>query len=107
MIKDKKEAKRELFGKIYGGLGTNAPNDQIEMKRVENTEDKSESITQHEKRAMKICRDGTGKIKARRKIVRGSNGELTEESPSRMVQRKLLDRLTPSKTAAGEQPRQD
>ncbi|MBA0700469.1 hypothetical protein Goari_020591 [Gossypium aridum] len=47
------------------------------------------------------------KIKARRKRVRGSNQELTEESPSRMVRRKLLDRLTPSKTAAGEQPRQD
>ncbi|MBA0575725.1 hypothetical protein Golob_024103 [Gossypium lobatum] len=54
-----------------------------------------------EKRPTKLSREGCRKMRDKRKRARGSCGELTEESPSRTVRRKLLDGLSPLKAGAG------
>ncbi|KAK5820002.1 hypothetical protein PVK06_025043 [Gossypium arboreum] len=63
MIKDDKEAEKEVSRKTDDGLGTNAPNDQVETERVKNTDDESKSSTQHEKQSLKIYRKRIKKIK--------------------------------------------
>ncbi|MBA0556227.1 hypothetical protein Golob_026343, partial [Gossypium lobatum] len=60
-------------------------------------EEESESYSPMEKRLTKITRDGMGKMKCKRKRMKGSNGENNEESPTRQVRRKLADSLSPCK----------
>ncbi|MBA0709096.1 hypothetical protein Golax_024162, partial [Gossypium laxum] len=48
-----------------------------------------------------------GRFKSKRKRQRGLNGDHTDESPSKIVMRRLLDNVSPCKVAAGDQPRQE
>ncbi|MBA0711256.1 hypothetical protein Golax_010455 [Gossypium laxum] len=57
-------------------------------------EEESESCSPIEKRLMKTTRDGMGKMKCKRKRMKGSNGENNEESPTRQVQRNGLGNPT-------------
>ncbi|MBA0671928.1 hypothetical protein Goklo_024653 [Gossypium klotzschianum] len=57
-----------------------------------------------ERKSHRAMRDGMGRFKSKRKRQRGSNGETKDESPARLVKRKLLDFVSPLKAAAGHQP---
>ncbi|KAH1096911.1 hypothetical protein J1N35_013832 [Gossypium stocksii] len=105
IITDNKESESASNGMIQETLEVSELKEQVETERVKNAEDESKLSTQQGKRPMRVTREGIGKKKTKRKRIRGTNGEITEESPGRIVRRKLLDCLTPSKATAGEQPR--
>ncbi|MBA0603155.1 hypothetical protein Gorai_003310 [Gossypium raimondii] len=107
MIKKDKENDSELHRNLWKVIGTNTQYDHEETEQVKDTDDESELSTPQEKRFLKYGRDSTRKIKSKRKRNRGHNGELSEESPNRIVRRKLMNSSTPSKVVAGEQPRHE
>ncbi|MBA0707726.1 hypothetical protein Golax_019747 [Gossypium laxum] len=78
-----------------------------EKEKAKAGEEESESCSPMEKRPTKLAHDGGGKMRCKRKRVKGSNGENNEESPSRLVRRKLAENISPCKTVAGDQPRQE
>ncbi|MFQ6619423.1 hypothetical protein Gotur_001338 [Gossypium turneri] len=107
MIKKDKENDSEPHRNLWKVIGTNTQYDHGETEQVKDTDDDSELSTPQEKRFLKYGRESTGKIKSKRKRNRGHNGELSEESPNRIVRRKLMNSSTPSKAVAGEQPRHE
>ncbi|PPD68237.1 hypothetical protein GOBAR_DD34886 [Gossypium barbadense] len=52
-------------------------------------------------------RDGIGRFKRKQKRHRGLNGENMDESPARLVKRKLLENASTFKAVASDQPRQE
>ncbi|MBA0788112.1 hypothetical protein Gotri_028180 [Gossypium trilobum] len=49
-----------------------------------------------------LCRETCGKLSNKKKRARGSSRELIEDSPSRIVYRKLMDDLSPFKATTGD-----
>nr|KJB61256.1 hypothetical protein B456_009G348300 [Gossypium raimondii] len=70
-------------------------------------EEESMSTSPWEKRSHKAMRDGLGRFKSKRKRHRGLGGENGEESPTKLVKRRLLENVSPFKAVAGDQPRQE
>lgn len=70
-------------------------------------EEESESCSLIEKRPIKSAHDGGGKMRCKTKRVKRSNGENNKESPTKLIQRKLADSLSPCKVVAGDRPRQE
>lgn len=60
-----------------------------------------------EKMSHKISRDSMGRFKNKRTRFRGLSGDCTDESPSKVVRRRLLENDLPMKAVAGDQPRQE
>ncbi|MBA0609098.1 hypothetical protein Godav_021218 [Gossypium davidsonii] len=56
-----------------------------EKEKAKAGEEESESCSPMEKRPTKLAHDGGGKMRCKRKRVKGSNGENNEESPARLV----------------------
>ncbi|MBA0732757.1 hypothetical protein Gogos_016825, partial [Gossypium gossypioides] len=52
-------------------------------------------------------RDGMGRFKSKRNRHRGLNSENFDESPTKLVKRRILDIASPFKAAAGDQPCQE
>ncbi|KAK5811813.1 hypothetical protein PVK06_027186 [Gossypium arboreum] len=67
-------------------------------------EEESMSTSPLERRIHKTGRDGLGRFKNKRKRNRGSHGDNTDESPIRVVKRKLLENVSPFKAVASDQP---
>ncbi|MBA0800524.1 hypothetical protein Gohar_010950 [Gossypium harknessii] len=76
-------------------------------EKVRVGEDYSESCSHMEKCPIRSARDRGGEMKCKRKRTKGSNRENNEESPNRIVQRKLIGRISPCKTVVDDQPRQE
>ncbi|KAH1045993.1 hypothetical protein J1N35_036777 [Gossypium stocksii] len=60
-----------------------------------------------EKRSRMNAKEGRNKMRIKRKKGKGCGAEGDEESPVRLVKRKLLNAVSPSKAAVGEQLRQE
>ncbi|PPD89486.1 hypothetical protein GOBAR_DD13579 [Gossypium barbadense] len=56
-----------------------------EKEKAKAGEEESESCSPMEKRPTKLAHNGGGKMRCKRKRVKGSNGENNEESPARLV----------------------
>ncbi|MBA0822140.1 hypothetical protein Goarm_018954, partial [Gossypium armourianum] len=82
--------------------GTREENELLTQKgKARDGNDNSESYSPLETSTKLAC-EGGGRIKCKRKIPKGNNYEINEESPSRFVQRKLVDYLSPCKMLGGE-----
>ncbi|MBA0592183.1 hypothetical protein Gorai_009169, partial [Gossypium raimondii] len=80
--------------------------EQTAQKRKEKGgEEGSISNSPLERKYHRTMRDGMGRFKSKRKRQRGPNGENMDDSPTRLVKRKLLDSVSPLKEVAGDQPR--
>ncbi|PPD96872.1 hypothetical protein GOBAR_DD06140 [Gossypium barbadense] len=81
---------------------------QIERKGKEKGGEE-DSITNSpvEKRTHKPISDSMGRFKQKRKQMRSLYGDNTEESPIKIVKRRLMDGISPVKAVAGDQPRQE
>nr|KJB65286.1 hypothetical protein B456_010G088000 [Gossypium raimondii] len=83
-------------------------NGQIERKGKEKGGEE-DSITNSpvEKRTHKPISDSMGRFKHKRKRMRSLYGDNTEESPIKIVKRRLMDSVSPVQAVAGDQPRQE
>ncbi|MBA0648872.1 hypothetical protein Goklo_016511 [Gossypium klotzschianum] len=82
-------------------------NDPTRLKQKEKSrigEEDFESSSPIEKRTIKIIRDGGGRMRCKRKRIKGGNGENIYESLARLVCRKPVDNLSPWKAVAGDMP---
>ncbi|MBA0752087.1 hypothetical protein Gogos_000956 [Gossypium gossypioides] len=70
-------------------------------------EEESMSTSPMERKNHKTMRDGMGRFKSKQKRHSGLNGENMDESPARLVKRRLLENASPFKAVAGDQPRQE
>ncbi|MFQ6658804.1 hypothetical protein Gotur_027916 [Gossypium turneri] len=101
VIVAKKAMESELNGETQGNEEINESVEPKGKEKTKQIEEESRSSSPMEKRPTKLSREGCGKMRNKRKRARGSCGELTEESPTRTVRRKLLDGLSPLKAGAG------
>ncbi|MBA0599603.1 hypothetical protein Gorai_005814 [Gossypium raimondii] len=79
----------------------------IQKGKENGCEENSVSNSALEKRSHKSMCDGLGRFKSKRKRHRGSNGDNTNEIPSKIMRRRLLENVSHCKAAAGDQPRQE
>ncbi|KAH1081116.1 hypothetical protein J1N35_020877 [Gossypium stocksii] len=79
----------------------------IQKGKGKECEEDSISNSFVEKRIHKYGYDGLGRFRSKRKRQRGLNGFNTEESPSKIANRRLLEKVTPSKAVADDQSRQE
>ncbi|MFQ6643583.1 hypothetical protein Gotur_018736 [Gossypium turneri] len=83
-------------------------NGQPEYKGKERScEEESLSISPIDRRNQKTMRDGMGRFKSKRKRHRGQNGKNLEESPARIVKRRIFENVSPVKAMASDQPHQE
>ncbi|MBA0880165.1 hypothetical protein Goshw_014377, partial [Gossypium schwendimanii] len=101
VIVAKKAMESELNGETQGNEEINESVEPKGKEKTKQIEEESRSRSPMEKCPTKLSREGCRKMRNKRKRARGSCGELTEESPSRTVRRKLLDGLSPLKAGAG------
>lgn len=93
--------------------GINPTSSRVEMEQFDNlgkektVGDELIANTPVDRKGHKISRDGTGRLKSKRKRYRGLNSDTTDESPARVVKRELLESASPFKVVAGDQPRQE
>ncbi|KAH1031473.1 hypothetical protein J1N35_043647 [Gossypium stocksii] len=79
-----------------------------EQKRKEKScADDSVSNSPLEQRSYKPTYDGLIRFKNKRKRFRGTNGDTIDESLLKIGRRRLMENVSPSKTVAGDQPRQE
>ncbi|PPS12829.1 hypothetical protein GOBAR_AA07812 [Gossypium barbadense] len=78
-----------------------------EKEKIKVGEEDSESGSTIEKRHTRLMRDGEGRNRGKRERIRGGNGENVDESPAKVVRRKLKDFISPGKAVVGDQPRQE
>ncbi|MBA0788113.1 hypothetical protein Gotri_028180, partial [Gossypium trilobum] len=102
VIEAKRIVKSELKGKTQGNTKLNVPGKTKEKEKTKLTKEDSGSSFQVEKRSLKLCRETCGKLSNKKKRARGSSRELIEDSPSRIVYRKLMDDLSPFKATTGD-----
>ncbi|MBA0655807.1 hypothetical protein Goklo_008236 [Gossypium klotzschianum] len=69
--------------------------------------EESLSISPMDRRNQKTIRDGMGRFKSKRKRQRGQNGKNLEESPARIVKRRIFENVSSVKEVAGGQPCQE
>ncbi|MBA0840767.1 hypothetical protein Goarm_003317 [Gossypium armourianum] len=94
--------------KFLSKIDTRDDSGKIIQKGKENRcEEDSISNSPLEKRSHKSMRDGLGRFKSKRKRHRGSNGDNTNESPSKIMRRRLLENVSHCKATAGNQPSQE
>ncbi|MBA0805052.1 hypothetical protein Gohar_004597, partial [Gossypium harknessii] len=62
--------------------------------------DDNEIMTQKGKEKVREGEEESASTKCKRKRIKGSNGEYHEDSPSRMVRRRLIESLSPYKAVA-------
>lgn len=74
----------------------------LQQGKEKGCEEDSISNSPMEKRNHKSIRDGLGCFKRKRKRQWGLNRDHTDESPSKIVGRKLLDNVSPCKVVAGD-----
>ncbi|MBA0725626.1 hypothetical protein Golax_022194, partial [Gossypium laxum] len=63
-------------------------------------EGESRSTSPMEKRIQKLIKDGMGKTKNKRKRQKSSQGDYTDESPVKLVRRRIADTVSPLKAVA-------
>ncbi|KAK5846458.1 hypothetical protein PVK06_002748 [Gossypium arboreum] len=70
-----------------------------EKEKIKVGEEDSESGSTIEKRHTRLMRDGEGRNRGKRERIRGGNGENVDESPAKVVRRKLMDFISPEDNA--------
>ncbi|MBA0648406.1 hypothetical protein Goklo_016134, partial [Gossypium klotzschianum] len=90
-----------------GNKGRNEAENNITIlkgkEKVRVGEEELESYFSMEKCPIRSTSDGEGKMKCKQKRTKGRNRENIEESPTRMVRKKLVDNFSPCKAVAGDQ----
>ncbi|MBA0585879.1 hypothetical protein Gorai_016640, partial [Gossypium raimondii] len=104
------EKKTNLSKENNGNKGRNEAKNNITIlkgkEKVRVGEEELESYFSMEKCPIRSTSDGEGKMKCKRKRAKGRNRENNEESPTRMVRKKLVDNFSPCKAVAGDQSHQ-